>query len=926
MTATLERDDIELEPHEPTGEGPPEEPTGDGGDEREVRITMVAAAAALTSVAGAWMVSRLFRGTATPLAVALLGVAIGVGIIALSYRLRRPGLAQYLVLPVAVIVGGALATTTGAGRGGSLPELVADAVRGGGLSQPPIAFAPGWVFLSVLLFALVGAAATATAAGLARPKLAVAIPLPVTLGAALVQPEGSELVASGVAIVLVVAGLAVAYGADLASEGVIGSGFEVRRMARGGALLVAVIVALGVLAQTNLLFPATDRDEVIPPRRPPPPSPEPDRVLFTVKSDRPGPWRLGVLDVYEDNAFLLPSIDPARLLDVDDAGVVDRTARPTFTATFTVNGLKGQSLPAAPNPVSIDGRTPDMTYDPRTQVFKLVDRANGRGLTYTVEAPVPPDGRELAAAPPPDPRLVAEFTAAPPAPAEVVTLLAAAPTANLFDRLQAVRQALYGNVVAAGAGEPGEVAPRKVVDMIKGGEATPYEIVAGEVLLARWAGVPARIGYGFFGGEKATDEALEFRPRHGAAFLEAYFEGYGWVPVLGTPPKAKASLSDEQKNQDPKVVPTDELGLVVFVPVRFQSIRQLYETVRYWASIVVPILLALACLVAAYPAGLKAARSWRRERWARERGPSHRIAVAYAELRDRANDLNIGNPRSSPLEFLAAIEDDDEHAELAWLVTRALWGDLKRDLRLDDVEAAEELATSVRRRLYQEQSGLNRFLALIARSSLRDPWSDEVPNGWGARKRSGLRRPVGMLRPAAATAAIALIAVPFMAMGSCGRDDRNEADRPSRYPDPLVPAAAAGFDIVREEKVEDQYRKPGDRALVTDGRVFTIRGPDAIQGSFQVTRFKSDVDASDPDVQRGIERALGSADGFRSSRIGTIRLRTIELTEQRLYLWFPPDRNAMELWILRKNFAEGEDVVRAMIAHQRGLDLSGTGA
>ena len=33
----------------------------------------------------------------------------------------------------------------------------------------------------------------------------------------------------------------------------------------------------------------------------------------------------------------------------------------------------------------------------------------------------------------------------------------------------------------------------------EGATATPYEIVAAEALLARWAGVPARIGFGFDG-------------------------------------------------------------------------------------------------------------------------------------------------------------------------------------------------------------------------------------------------------------------------------------------------------------------------------------------------------------------------------------------------------------------------------------------
>lgn len=939
MTSTIDATDLDVDPEVdpaaplPRWDGtdePAADVDGSGGDDeshdqdaRVVRVPLVALASALSCLGGVWMVTRLFRGGLTPIAVGVCGVGLGVGLVALSYRMRRPATVQYLVLPAALALGAALATT-GGGSGGSLPSLVADAVRGGGLSQPPILFEPGWRFIVLMLFALVGAAACATAVSLAKPKLAVALPLPVTLGAALLQPAGSEVLASGVAIVLIVAGLAVAYGADLASDGVVSGGFEVRRLARGAGLLALVVALLVGLAQTDLLFPATDRDEVIPPQKPPSPPPQEDRVLFTVRSDRPGPWRVGVLDVYEDDAFLLPSIDPARIIEVPESGVVvPANTRETYEATFTVADVQGQTLPGAPNPVAIDGVDDQLDYDPRTQVFKLVDRSVPDGYEYTMVAPVPPNGQELVAAPPPDPLIADAFMAAPPEPAAITALLAASPTANAFDRLQVVRQALYTEVVAAGAGKPVDILPADVVKMIEGGEATPYEIVAAEVLLARWAGVPARLGFGFFGGEDDGSGGTAFRPKHGAAFLEAYFEGYGWVPILGTPPKAKASLSDEERNEDPKVVPTDELALIVFVPVRFESIRLIYELVRYWAMIVAPSLLAALALVAAYPAALKTARSARRRRWAAARGPHHRVAVAYAEMRDNAHDLNIGDTRSSPLEFLAAVADDDEHQELAWLVSRGLWGDLARDLRVEDVEAAEEMARSVRRRLAREQTAINRILAMIARTSLRDPWTNEIPNLWRARRarrprRGRVRSMVRQRRRLATAGVIALV------LGGCGNapDGSKVA---AAYPDPLVPSSVLGYDITREATVEDQYAEPGDRALVSQGRVFTIRGEDAVQGSFQVALFKPDVDGADAEIQRGIERGLGAADGFESARVGLIRLRTLELTEQRMFLWFPPDRNVMELWVMRKDFPDAEAVVRSMIAHQRGLDLAAQG-
>ncbi len=114
---------------------------------------------------------------------------------------------------------------------------------------------------------------------------------------------------------------------------------------------------------------------------------------------------------------------------------------------------------------------------------------------------------------------------------------------------------------------------------------------------------------------------------------------------------------------------------------------------------------AAALLVVTFPFFVKLLRTRRRRAWGRDRGPAGRIAVAYSSVRDLAIDLDIGRRSATPLEFLDATVDDEEHAELAWLVTRGLWGDLSRDLRDDDAAAAELLAASLRRRLGGAQSG-----------------------------------------------------------------------------------------------------------------------------------------------------------------------------------------------------------------------------
>jgi hypothetical protein len=273
--------------------------------------------------------------------------------------------------------------------------------------------------------------------------------------------------------------------------------------------------------------------------------------------------------------------------------------------------------------------------------------------------------------------------------------------------------------------------------MIAGGDASPYQIVAGQVMLARWAGIPARIGFGFYSGQdvKGVDE---YYPVAGAAWLEAYFQNYGWVPIIGTPLKAQPNLSKAQKHKAAQQAP--QLALSLEIPVQELSIQLLYQIVRYWAVRVAGVGIPLVLLVLVYPAFFKTLRRRRRRRWAARVGPVGRIAVAYANFRERCYDLNIGDPRETPLEFCSAIAADPEHEELAWLVTRVLWGDLRRDLRIEHVVEAEEMAKSVAKRVSGEQPMLNRVVGAVTRTSLRDPWSQELPNFW-PRRRLRLHRP-----------------------------------------------------------------------------------------------------------------------------------------------------------------------------------------
>jgi hypothetical protein len=755
----------------------PPEP-GAARDAPVASVAATAAAALLGVAAAAWLGGALFGG-ARPVVVALAGGLLGVGLVVASYRVRHASLVQYLVLPAAVAAGAAVAVIDSGADVGELPQLAVDAVRLGGLGQPPVPFGPGWQLVVVVLMACLGAATTAVAVTANRPALGVFVPAPLVFAVALLQPAEGSLWAGGTALLLLVAGLLVAHGAELARRGATTGRFELRRLARGAALLAVLAGAVVGLNAVGFLFPQPREAPALPAQQPESQPADSDEVLFTVRADdaadtdEAGPWRVGTFDVYDDHQWLLPPADSRRRRELEPDGAVpddDVAGGASRTATFVLAGFDRRHVPHLPNPQAVTDTEATVAYDPRTQALWLGE-PHPTGVSYTVRAPAPPSDDELADAPPlpdPLPETLERYVQAPAPPAAVETVLADAPAGSPWQRFQHLRQALYDEVTLAGPGEVVEVAPARVVELLDGGQASPFELAAAETLLARWAGLPARIGFGFLGGAPTGDrpDEVEVRGEHAANWVELHVPGQGWVPAIGSPERVKETLGDSSGGSpggssggsSPGQSTSEDgsgsdgssataLGLTVYVPVGLDSPRLFYETVRYWLMMATPMVAALALLWVFYPAGVKVARRARRRRWAHQRGLAERIAVSYAELRDAARDLNVGEAGATPLSFVGQVEADAEHAELAWLVTRALWGDLRRDLRVEDADAAEELAASVRRRLRKAQSALTVALAVAGRTSLREPYTHHVPNLWPrrrpTRRRRVARRPAG---------------------------------------------------------------------------------------------------------------------------------------------------------------------------------------
>lgn len=291
------------------------------------------------------------------------------------------------------------------------------------------------------------------------------------------------------------------------------------------------------------------------------------------------------------------------------------------------------------------------------------------------------------------------------------------------------------------------------------------------------------------------------------------------------------------------------------------------------------------------------------------------MAVAYLELRDLATDLNIGTPAMTPLEFTHAVMPDDDHLELAWLVTRALWGDLQRDCQEADVAAAVEVSQSLRRRLKGAQPPFNRVLGAVSRASLRRPASDEVPNAWWSRPRLSFH--LARLRPATATA-MALMA---LVISGCAQGVPLQGGDRSGMPAKVVPTSIDGYRFVREKAAEKAFDQAGRNALVERGQVYTVHDvDDNVLASVEVAPFKRAL--LDDGRQRELKDSLLSSLGTTSAelkRIGDVVYRRQALADRTNLLYLPSDMTYLVLLTARPTFDAAETLLGKVVNYQRGV-------
>jgi len=694
----------------------------------------LAIAIAFPTTAAAIMAGGIFAGVGGRVYAGVAGV-LGVLLAYGASKVKGVATTYLVILGGLFLIALAMVVPSGLENLASFGKLAGDAAGARGVLRPPVPLSPGWQFILGGLMGFIGFAATWVGLVLRKPAVGLLVPLPLAAISGISVP-GPAQIASGIAcLALFAVGMGVLATATVVQDDSEKPplSYELRRAGKGLVFVVIISVALGLLAQANILFPKPIIDPTQEPQRPRtvPLSDVQDRVLFTVKADFRVPWRIGTLDVYNGTDWRTPPFAANRIRAVQKSGVISNERANELAAEFTIAGLTGAVLPTLPNTQGVVARGPSLSYDSRNQNLRLTNGQVQAGIGYQVVAPNFPKVDDLKAITDDPPKEIVQFTDIPPAPPAVEDLLAQARQAgpDKFTQFFFLYRKILDEVTVTGKGEPKDIPPSRVQEILgsEKKEGNPFEIVAMQALLARWVGVPSRIGFGYDKCEQNGD-LQECRPRHGALFVEVYFPGFDWLPVTGTPKKAKPSVGTKPSEQqvDPDVQPSDDIAIKLFLPAITQPASVLPQQIIRGILIALPILALLYLVYVVLPLFQKARARGVRRRVARELGPRARVALSYTEWRDTCTDFGYRRQGDTPLMFLDRFADDAEHSELAWLVTRCLWGDRQHDLTLADATACEELSRALRRRLSAAHPGTVKAIAAVSRLSQRHPYSPEL--------------------------------------------------------------------------------------------------------------------------------------------------------------------------------------------------------
>lgn len=314
-----------------------------------------------------------------------------------------------------------------------------------------------------------------------------------------------------------------------------------------------------------------------------------DTIVFTVDADRPDFWRGQTFDRYEGSRWSRGTGSDV-LLDGTSFGVavpaadhdVGAIRGPEFRQTYHIEAGYSEIVFAAPSPRLIETDKPlRARSDGTVLVRQQFTQGFGKGAVYTVTSRSTETTEALlrTADDTPVPQPILDQYAEAPATTDRVKALARSITGGEVTTIGKVRaiEAWLGARTEYSLDAP--LSPRGVdiVDHFVFTSRVGWceQIASSLVVLARAAGIPARLTTGFVPGERdALTGRFVVRERNAHAWAEVYFAGIGWqgfdptaqVPLAGEAESGGSLLDRARQNAVPLVILTmlALLAVVVF--------------------------------------------------------------------------------------------------------------------------------------------------------------------------------------------------------------------------------------------------------------------------------------------------------------------------------------------------------------------------
>jgi transglutaminase-like putative cysteine protease len=274
-----------------------------------------------------------------------------------------------------------------------------------------------------------------------------------------------------------------------------------------------------------------------------------DRVVLTVRADRPAFWRGQTYDAWDGDTWTNtePAGTPVGAVVVSDPYDIGARSGDRFTQRITVEAPYADLLFAAASPVEV--RSPGFTYghpDGTVSTEPL-----GRGAGYTVVSRrLPVTEESLRAAEGSAPQGLLDRYASEPATTERVRDTARRVTAGAdttYDQVRAIERWM-GDTTEYSLDAPLSPKGVDVVDhfLFDARQGWCEQIASSLVVMLRSIGVPARLVTGYTPGEaNSLWGTFTVRERNAHAWAEVWFPGIGWqafdptaeVPLAGDAPK-----------------------------------------------------------------------------------------------------------------------------------------------------------------------------------------------------------------------------------------------------------------------------------------------------------------------------------------------------------------------------------------------------